>query len=298
MKPKLIRWFPCGLAALLSAAEAAPRVELSAPRDFGYVMGDVIEHSVEIDVPADHTLETGFLPQAGALDDWLDVRAVDWDERRDGNTRRYRVRLEYQLFQGVRASEKAEIQALPIRFRGPEALEVRTPPWSFSILPLIPPQLDDEQVRIRGFLPAPALSTDTHRTRLSGYVTGMAAIIGLLMWVRYRKARQKAPFARALADLKPLLCGAPNPDQYRQAARRLHRALDETAGYAVFADRVDSFLAAHPVFAGARTELIGFFAWSQTLFFQTSTTTLPEYPPPRGLETFCRLCAALERRQD
>lgn len=299
MRRIVSRFSPLVLAAVLSTAVAAEpdiRAELSAPRDFGYVMGDLIEHSIEVSVPKGYVLETEFLPKPGAFDEWLDVRAVDWREDRNGDTGRYRIRVTYHLFKGVRNSEKAGIPPLPIRFRGPQPLEVKAPAWEFTVIPIIPPQLDDERIGLRGPLPAPLAPTQEHRARLFGYGGGMLAAGAVLVWLRHARMRHAAPFARALVDVKALLHGAPGPDRYRDAVRRLHRALDETAGHTVFADQVDAFLARHPAFSGLRDELAHFFALSQCLFFLEPAAAPPPEYPARRLQDFCRRGAEMERR--
>jgi mxaA protein len=285
------------LWSALASAAPEPRVELSAPRDFGYVMGDIIEHTVTVAVPEAYALESGFLPQPGALDEGLDVRAVDWDALRENGEIRYRIRIAYQLFKGVRTAEKALVPALPLRFRGAELPEAKIPAWEFTITPLIPPQLADESVAIREGLPPEPLAATLHERQLLIYLTGVLAVLGYLAWRRIGRTRRNQPFARAHRELKKRLRGPVSPDTYRAAAKLLHRALDETAGRTLFAEQVGRFCESRPAFAELREDLAGFFNLSQRLFFTSPNTPIPPDYPAARLEDLCRRCVAAERRR-
>ena len=284
------------LAASALPAAPEPRIELAAPRDYGYVMGDLIEHTVTVSVPESYRLETAFLPRPGALDEWLDVRSADWAAERGNGEARYRIRLVYQLFKGVRGPETAVVPALPLRFVGAEPLEVKTPAWEFTVTPLIPPQLPDENVAIRDLLPPEPIATAPHWHRFWIYLAGTVAFAGWLAWRRLGGTRRARPFARAQRELKQLLRGPASSETYRAAATLLHRAFDETAGGALFAGQVERFCESRPGFAELREELTGFFAVSERLFFTVPEAPLPADYPIGRLERLCRRCAAVERR--
>jgi mxaA protein len=282
------------LTTLATAASAAPepRLELSAPRNFGYVMGDTVEHDIRVTVPAGHALETGFLPRPGTLGEWLTVRAVTWDETRADGETRYRIRVAYQIYKGVRDTEQATIPPLPLRFSGPEPLEIRTPEWAFTMVPLIPPKTPDEAVVLRAARPPEPLETEPHRQRLLVGFGGLVLGLGLLAWRRMGGPIRNRPFARARRELRRLARGTLTPETGRAAARLFHRALDQTAGQAVFAGQLDGFVAARPAYAGLRDDLARFFEFSHRLFF---TDAEPDWPSG-WLEDLCRRCAAAERK--
>ncbi|MGZ8217647.1 hypothetical protein [Methylomagnum sp.] len=280
---------------LASAVPPEPRLDLSAPRDYGYTMGDLIEHTLTVTVPHPYALETSFLPRPGVLDEWLDVRSVDWRAAPEDGATRYRIRITYQLFKGVRGVESAVVPPLPLRFSGPEALEVKAPEWPFTVTPLIPPNLPDESVAIRDGSPPEPLAMDSHWSRLWIYLAGAALVAGGLIWRKLGGSRRSRPFHRARRELKPWLRGPASPESYRAAARILHQALDETAGHAVFAGELDGFCAVRPAFAELRDELADFFGLSQRLFFTAPNAPVPaDFPASRFVE-LCRRCIAAER---
>lgn len=280
-----------------AAAAPEPRVEAFPPRDFGYVLGDLVEQRFAIAVPEAYALETGALPAPGALDENLDLHGLSWDETHAQGEARYRLRIVYQTFKGVREAEKATVPPLTLRFHGPEPLEAHTPAWEFTVAPLIPPQLPDEKVAIRAALPPVPIAMADHEGRLAAYLAALLALLGYLGWRRYAPARRDRPFARAQRALRRLLRGpaGAGADGYRAAARRLHRALDETAGGTLFAEQLAGFCAERPAFAGLAGELAEFFALSQRLFFAEPETPPPADYPAARLESLCRRCAQAER---
>ncbi|MGX2041514.1 hypothetical protein ACWJKU_15495 [Methylocaldum sp. MU1018] len=286
-------------SALAHSGESTPLVELSAPRNFGYVIGDRVEHDILVTVPKAYALETEYLPKPGALNEWLDIRAVSWTKTADGHAAHYRLRLDYQVFKGVRQPEKLTIPALPIRFRGPAPLELQTPPSDLTVSPIIPPAVADESVEIRESADPEPLPTHPHGLRLIACLAGISAALLLLAW-RYGKlpffAGARPPFARSLRDFGKLGHESGDADAYRSAVKLLHRALDDTAGFRLFAGELEMFLANRPAFAEIRDELNHFFALSRRVFFTAPDAPIPADYPFSRLEALCRRCAAAERR--
>jgi mxaA protein len=279
-----------------AATEPAPRVEISPSRDYGYTMGDLVRQTIRVAVPEAYTLESGFLPKPGALDEWLEVRSVNWDREPGQGAAVYRIGMVYQVFKGVRGPEKATVPELTLRFSGPVPLEVKTPSWDFTVTPLIPPDLADAAVTIREATPPEPEATAPHRRRLALYLAGALAGAGWLAWQRLGPTRRARPFARARREVKRLLRSSESPENFRAAAKLIHRALDETFGGTLFAGQLDRFCAARPAFAVCRDELDGFFALSQRLFFTSPEAAVTaDYPAARLVE-LCRRCAAAERR--
>jgi mxaA protein len=109
--------------------------------------------------------------------------------------------------------------------------------------------------------------------------------------------RRRKPFARAWRELPKLL----RKHAHEAAFRVIHRALDHTAGYPMFADRLDVFLEAHPAFAPLRDRLQRFFAASRQLFYAPANRPRPvgangPYDVASELKELCRLAMELERQ--
>jgi mxaA protein len=289
-----------GVSAELPAAIHG--IELHAQRDFGYVMGEPIRNTIEVRVAKPFELESDFLPQPGsAVNDWLEVRQVEWKREDRGDETIYRIAITYQVFKGVREPETQAVPPLPLRFRdGDRHIEVDAPAWSFTLAPLIPPKTPDENVTLRGDVPLPAYPTGQHETALAGFLVGIAA---LLLYAAWRlglppfRATSAPPFARAGRALKKLRRQPATNEVYREALRLVHGAINETAGYTVFAGRLDRFLVEHPEFDGLREQFEAFFAVSQRLFFApVEPGILSDYALAR-LEKLCRESRTVERRR-
>jgi mxaA protein len=304
MRPLRKLDFGLSLALLLAptlmySAELIPRIEPLTPRNFGYVIGDPVDYDALITVPEAYALETEYLPKPGPLNEWLDIRAVSWTKTAEKGAARYRLRLTYQVFKGLRQPEKLTVPALPIRFRGEGPLEVQVPPWDITIAPIIPADVADEKVEIRESVSPEPLPIGPHHLRLIAYLAGTLGILAILAW-RYGKlpffTRAAPPFARTLRDLKKLSRKPADAEAYRTAVKLLHRALDDTAGFRLFAGDLDTFLASRPAFAELRDELNHFFAMSRCVFFTAPDAPIPTDSPLTRLETLCRRCVAAERR--
>lgn len=244
LSPVLL-WLPI----LAYAAGSTPRIESLTLRDFGYVIGDPVDYDVLVTVPDGYDLETEYLPVPGPLNEWLDIRAVNWTKVDTQDETQYRLRLTYQIFKGVRQPEKLTIPALPIRFRGRAPLEVQTQPWNIAIAPIIPTDISDENVKIRESAGPEPLPIGPHPLRFTAYLAGALVVLAILArrygWLPFF-AKTTPPFARALRDIRKLNRKRGDAEAYRTAVRLLHRALDDTAGFRLFAGELESFLAAHP----------------------------------------------------
>jgi mxaA protein len=293
--------FRGALLALLTACSSAPdgtfspEVRLAAPRDYGYVMGDVIEHALSLDVADTYPLDTAALPQPGALNEWLAIRDLRWEAHHAGSRNRYRIQIAYQIFKGVRAPETVVIPPLPLRLIGPSPREIQSPAWPFTLVPVIPPELPNEQIEVRAPLPPETLSTAQAWRGLmtwSGVAALALALLGLRMFLKSRRSR---PFAQACRRMDKTRHNA-NPETLLHSARLLHRAFDQTFGETLFAGDIERFCLAHPTFAPLQDQLVKFFALSQTLFFETGVPLGDIDPPGHWLADLGRRCAIAERK--
>ncbi|RQW81690.1 MAG: hypothetical protein EHM62_04760 [Methylococcus sp.] len=278
MRPtsRLTRWHLCvALCGLLLGCESSqnssetPSIDLATPRDYAYVIGDRIEQTLALHARDGRDLDPDSLPAPGPLNDWLTIHD-SWLEPDPGPAGIQRVHLTYQVFKGVRVPESVTIPPLTLRLQGGDRPEdIAAPAWSFTLAPVIPPDITDEQVELRD--PVPPLSVDAApmtRQLLAwlGVATFFALLIGLRAFLIRRKTR---PFAEAGRELRHALKGSVDETALRQSARALHRAFDRTFGQTLFAAEIDRFCVLHQAFAPHRERMEGFFAWSRRLFFDT-----------------------------
>ncbi len=280
------------LAAPLSLIHA---LEVSSPRDYGIVMGETLLGEIRVRTAAGLELETASLPQPGsAVNDYLEVRAIQSDRQTLGEETLYRITLTYQVFKGVREAETLAVPALPLRFHHyGEIVETTAPSWNFTLTPIIPAKTADEAVVLRASLPAPDNSSASHWRWLLAFLAGLA---GLGIYSAWRLGlapfrRHIPPFARAASELKILVRQAGTLANYRQGAKLLHDALNETAGHTLFYGQLPHWLETRPEYAGSKAELEQFFSVSERIFFMADTEYPADYPLSR-VENLCRKLAS------
>lgn len=283
-----------GSGTISAETAAPPRIELLASRDFGYTIGSLVEHRIRLWLPDGAELVPALLPSPGAVNDWLDLRALRWE--REGN-RAVRIDVTYQVFKGVRDPETAAIPPLTLTYHAAgHNTELRTPEWPFGLIPLIPPATPDERVPLRGDAHERSFPTDPVFYRGLAFVTA-AALGGLGLALRFglMPGLGRRPFADAYRRLKRLGSMAGSATGYDTGLRLVHEALDLTHGQPVFPVMLERFLAAHPPFAPLKAEFEQFFLASQRHFFDPGAGDADIQARWQALERFCRRCAQAER---
>jgi len=293
------RYWPLGLALWSTAAmAAAPVLELSrhTPRAVGYLIGDRIEHRVDLSVDPGYQLEVGSLPPEGRLDVWLTLATPHLTSWRLPGSRRYRIVLSYQLVGVPPEPRILEIPRLELQLRnGPLVHAVALPSWPFAVAPIASrpvgtvPLVDE----LRASLDPSPIATAGYQLRAgaAGLILLVIFTFQLWRWLRARAGRAAdRPFARAWAELRRLPGGAA-PEQ---GARVLHRAFDRAAGRSLLSGDLAPLFQARPELVAARDEIEGFFSDSDRHFFQGEGAALPNRWRLREL---CRRCRTLERQR-
>lgn len=279
------------LPTLVSAASV--EVVSSSVRDFGYVIGDLIEHRFTLIAPRNLVLEDRYLPQPGPLEEALELRQINWQASEEANTIRYDFRLNYQLFKGVRVPERFDLPRFTVHFAGTAPTQIDSPSAYVTVNPLIAPGLNDEQVVIRNLTPLPEPTpVPSHRFLLWGL--GLLLALAALGYRVTRSWRRSTPFDALLSAWSP---SNTNDAGGLDRLRQLHEAFNHTAGHTVLRSGLDDFLLAHPGYQVLETEIRWFFACSEQAFFGSATgeKVWTETDTAR-LWQLCRNCARIARR--
>lgn len=279
-------WF--GFVADAAAVSAAPQTV--EPRAFGYVLGDVLTQRVPL-ARASGEIAPNALPSAGRVGVWLERRPTRIETTADG--RRWLV-LSYQVTNSPQSLTTIALPALTLAVPGGAPLVIDA--WPVSIGPLTPdtiPGSGDLQPMRPDRLP-PHASVARIERRLAGSLGALAVVlIAWAAWWHLRNRREAArlPFARAWRDLAPGPAEANADDP--TAWRRLHRALDETAGRVVQHERLAPLFARAPWLEPLREPLEQFYEQSTARFFGTGTPAVA-FP----LRQLARELYLAERRQE
>jgi mxaA protein len=258
--------------AIAAAGQDVPRLHLSEPRAFGYQVGDRVARRISVDLPAGWRVDTLSLPQPGARGQALELRRVDAGAASSGAGKRLEIELEYQVFLSPITVRTLEIPAFKLVLIGPtRSEELRVEAWPVTVAPLVPVEVSLWR-GLGEFRPdrePPLVATAAMVTRLMVDAAFAAVLIGAGVCARlgafWRAARDR-PFAQAWRRMRRLGDGASDA-QWLDACRRLHAALNRSAGEVVFESGLARFVAAQPRFGAVQDELAMFLKRSRNAFF-------------------------------
>jgi mxaA protein len=272
------------------AQSAIDTLDVTAPRAFGWRIGDVFERLIVLRLHSPYRLVGDSLPSAGRHTPWLALARPDIDEDAAGATTTYRIRMRYQL---VNISPDFPDIALPeVMLRmsnGKETQQALIPASRLRVGTITdftghdrrPPQA-----------PAP-LPPAPWRQGWWGALL-FVALAGLA-WLQWGSAFGVG--ARPFAQLKRRLGGAGDTawsgDAYDETLRAIHHAFNTTAGRAVFGETLDDFLVDAPRFVAASADIREFFRRSSGHFYR-GAADVPVYSRAE-LARFVSACADLER---
>ncbi len=274
------------------------RFEILTPRPFGYLIGDLIRHEIQLEVTKPYVLQKASIPSAGNLKYWLELRSVALEESERKTVNRYRILLTYQTFYAPVEVKALSMPAFQLVVSGPDRdLDLPIPAWEFTMSALreLEVRIEGEREYMRPDAKPRSLDVHAQKNRLLVLTAALGATLLYTLW-RYGQwpGRRRKPFARASRELRRLRGKVVDPIGYQQALQRVHHAFNQTAGAPIFAHALERFLREHPTFLPLKTEITVFFDSSQRIFFAAGDLGTDHYPW-HALEQFCRRCQECER---
>lgn len=283
--------------------ENDPRITvrtIEPDRDVGYTVGDILHRTVILEAPSAFELLPTSLPIAGndkkrrGRGSGIELRDIRMEKTPGIGKNTYTIHLSYQIFTSHVVARPAALPAEIVKFaRKGESFDFRIPSWSFRISPLAVFGAVVVEKDMSGFRGPLLMEATRHRQILVGALAVLAlAALGLLYVLGSRAwlPRMGRPFARAYRDLGKLPSDAAG---LAQAVKRLHHALNATAGSSVF--DADGFLKAKPAFAPLAADIATFFKLSRSVFFEPGASHGIAGDPMVWLRRFCRRCRDCER---
>jgi mxaA protein len=259
-------------AAACAAADEVPTLETHEPRAYGYQVGDTLRRDVIVTLPRGWTLDESSLPRPGGRGAAIELRRVTREDERIAGGRRTRLTLEYQVLFAPLEARTLEIAPSSVRADGAtRSASLRIDAVPVTVAPLVP-----RAVSVREGLgewqpdhAPPPFETRAVRWRLLLWAVLALGLLGWLAVVHvgnpWRAARRR-PFARAWRELRRLPRQAAGAER-RAACRRLHAALNQAAGEALFEGGVARFVERQPKFGPLQSDLARFLAASRNEFF-------------------------------
>ncbi len=277
-----------GLLSAMTLAGTAHAATLQAateePRAFGYQVGDVVQRRITVEVPEGLALDENSLPRPGARGTALELRAL----RRSGNE----IELDYQIFLSPAEARTLEMPSFTLRYEGvPRAQELRIESWPVTVAPLVQVEVSPRMGlgELQPDMAPPLFDTQARGWRLLAYAALLAALsaylafvyLGLPWW-----GAQRRPFALAWRQVNR------NGVEWREACRRVHAALNQSAGEVLFENGVDRFTARQRAFAPVKEDIVRFLRLSQREFFEGGARDADD---AAWLIAFCKRCRDAER---
>lgn len=288
------------LVCLLGVAGAAVRsIQVSKPRTFGYMIGDVFQQRIQIELDDPWTLDTESLPANGRIGIWLERRITRYEQRRIAKGIRYQLELQYQIFNV--GNKTVDIFTPRLELRSVNA-EKQIPVFIQATGVSVAPVTTNDSHQVLNYLELqppvkpPLINTAIACTLLAAGCAGLlfsltvfGYIFGKLPGVR----RTQGPFARALGRLGALQKTCPDAETYRRALRHVHQAFNETAGRVVMADDLEQFFFEQPRHAALHEPIERLFHHSRRVFFESDGAALAS--DFSNIVELCRQCRDIER---
>jgi mxaA protein len=292
------------IPAIIRADEATIPVRIlqqDQGRDYGVMVGDLIQHRYLIEADKPYAIIQSSLPQPGDLDYWLTLRDTSLVTRESGNKTRYLLELTYQTFYAPLDVRALTIPAIQLDFSASQQrFALRLPDWQFTMSPIkeITPRGVGNENEVAAFMkpaiaPKPySLAETNQKLLILGVSTGLLLLA--LLWINGLLPRLgQSPFAHAAKEIRRIKRNGVNTgDDYLACIQAVHQAINHRAGGVVFGDQLDRFLEQFPQFSGLKAELLRFFAQSRDAFFMNKQ---PDHAVLNECLRLCRQMAASDK---
>lgn len=288
------------LSLACSPLMAAVRsVDIKSPRDFGYVIGDVLTQRVSIVLDSPWTLDQRSVPKSDELNIWVhrEVSPVRVRPVRDG--KHFELDLKYQIFN---VSDKPQRIVIPVHGlavrNGQEMVRIFIPE---KILTVSPVTRDGSNQSINYIkiqppvLPLPMDEVQPFRMMWLSLLLVVASVLMLLyIWIGLPLLqRANGPFAKALRQLRAMPVSLSNESSYRLALRVVHKAMNATAGKSLVTADLPGFLAEFKGFKARSDILQDIYEASDQQFFNREGFNSPLNITE--LRDFCKFGRDVER---
>lgn len=260
-------------------AEPAPHigiVEQSLGRDFGIVVGDIIEHYYVVQVPANYNLTPASLPPNGDLDYWLELLNSDYQLISENDQlRRYRLHFTFQTFYAPLDVRALTIPSLAVRFTADDkAHQITIPAWGFTMSPIkeiVPRGVASDSTQnafMKADLRPTTISTADLKQQI--WILAVSLIILVILWLSlngYLFSFARSPFQQAFHEVKKLRKYHAEQSAFSQALQAVHRAFNRRAKQALFAHQIEDFVSQHPELKAYQEKIDNFYQLSaETLY--------------------------------
>lgn len=255
------------LLLLLCATARADTTAIKVTmRDSGYTMGDFLQMRVEIPLAPGQQLDEESLPLTGRSRYWLDLADLNWHQAGDTLT----LDFTWQLFATVEIAQKLQTPVIPLRTRDGRVLQI--PAQDFHYSPVLPHPL--EKVKRRASLP-PFKADEQTPLLVASLCLALSALSTLVwLWLHDRLPwwpRRPGPMTMLARAMRRRAADA---ELNRDDLRRIHDALNHSAGQSLYPQTLARLFAAAPYLQSEQPSITAFFQQSWQTFHAGAPLTL------------------------
>lgn len=143
-------------------------------RNHGYTMGDEIHQKIQINLPANESIDLQSLPLAGYINPWLDLKSVSF--KQEGQTAT--LQLVWQIFATVEFTQVLKTPEMGLKTTANKSPKIIVPPQPFYYSAVLPQSVVDIQRRQNLY----HLVIDTFSPILVASIFATLALIGFAVW--------------------------------------------------------------------------------------------------------------------
>ena len=259
------------LSANLSRAQGddAGDVQVNVTlRDSGYLLGDLLEERIEVQLPASASIEAESVPLPGRVAPWLEVRRTRLEPRQAQGSQAFVVT--YQIFAEVDEARRVPLPAFKFRVRDGERVRVvDVPAQSFLLSPGLPSSLTDEDRELR---PSPPPRELPQGRLIAAALASLAVALACAIYLLWRYDRlpflphAPGPLARAWRRWRRRKGEWSDADQ-TALLRDMHAALNGSAGETLYPSTLQRLFERAPHLLPLRAQIEALFDASWARFY-------------------------------
>ncbi|MGQ0620061.1 MAG: hypothetical protein ACT4QA_09115 [Panacagrimonas sp.] len=262
-------------------------------RDSGYVLGDLIEQTVELHAPASAQLEAESVPVQGRINNWMELREQRIRRTADG----YEIALTYQVFGAVENALRLAIPGFRLRLHeGDKPVLAEIAPQPFYLSPVLPSVLADTDRQ-----PRASLAPDPFPERPPLLAAGLglllaAAFAFFLAWADDRLPflpRSPGPLTRLFRKLRRLRTGDLHGPAYVALLQDVQSAFNRSANQTLYADNLALLFERTPSLTPLRERIESLFQHTRDVLYGARQQA-PSWPAAEVIE-LCREARDCER---
>jgi len=259
------------------AIESMPITPILTLRDSGYLLGDLIDERVDLNLPSGASVDPDSLPLPGRVAPWMEVRSSRIEQGNQAGEQSVIVR--YQIFAEVEQAERVPIPAFKLRVHdGARTRVVEVPSKSFMLSPALPSTLTDEDRELKSEAPPRQLPAGDAVFALVFSALAAALCAMYLLWIYDRLPflpRAPGPFARLWRSWRRRGRRGLSDEDGVALLHAWHAALNLAAGETLYPSTLPRLFASAPYLHPLRARIEALFDSSWQSFYGPASSRAP-----------------------